>query len=102
VVFARVSKDGFVRFETNDYSVPTGLGGQLLEIRADDQTVAIRPGGSDLVRHGRRFGKYQTIVVPAHKTSPNYRFQWPPHPELLPSLPVEERDLRVYDQLVAG
>jgi transposase len=101
VVFARVSKDGFVRFDTNDYSVPPGLGGQLLEIRADDQTVAVRRAGSDLVRHGRRFGKYQTIVVPAHQNLADYRAQWPPHPELLPSIPVEERDLRVYDQLVA-
>jgi hypothetical protein len=63
--------------------------------------VAVRRAGSDLVRHGRRFGKYQTIVVPAHQNLADYRAQWPPHAELLPSIPVEERDLRVYDQLVA-
>jgi len=41
------------------------------------------------------------MVVPAHQNLADYRSQWPPHPELLPSIPVEERDLRVYDQLVA-
>ncbi len=101
VLFARVSKDGFVRFDTNDYSVPPGVGGQLLEIRADDQTVAVRRGGSDLVRHLRSYAKHQTIVVPAHQDLADYRAQWPPLREVLPSIPVEERDLRVYDQLVA-
>ena len=62
-----VDKTAFVRFDTNDYSVPHTLVGAMLTLIADDHDVRIVDVAQQVARHQRSFGRRQTIEDPAHR-----------------------------------
>ena len=71
VLYPKVSKDCVVRVDTNDYSVPWRTAqryvGQSLEVRVDTQWVRIHPpGGDEVARHARCYGRHQQLLDRAH------------------------------------
>jgi transposase len=100
VAWVRVSRDGFVRFDTNDYSVPPGLAGQLLEVRAQDATVRVLRGGIVIAAHHRCYRRHQTIYDAAHQEAVQaWRVQ---RTRVLPAplVEIEVPELSCYDRLV--
>lgn len=65
-VSVRVSKDCFVQFETNSYSVPTRYVCEKLTLKAVPHAVTIYKDHDQIAAHRRCWGRYQTIEDPAH------------------------------------
>ncbi len=66
VTAARVGKMPYVRFESNDYSVPHALSRRLVEVRATLQRVRVIESGVVVADHARSFDRNLTITVEAH------------------------------------
>ena len=62
-----VDKTAFVRFDTNDYSVPHTLVGRTLTLVACDREVRLIDVAEQVARHLRSFGRRQTIENPEHR-----------------------------------
>jgi transposase len=104
---ARVSRQGLVRVETSDYSVPAVLAGHLVEVHLGVTTVQIVADGRVVAEHPRSLGRYRLVEDPAHRAQP-----WAtgrsvrPDGQALGHLPpaaqvtVEEPDLSRYAALV--
>ena len=112
ILFAKASRWGYVRLDANDYSVPLLFAGRRLGAKLDATSVRIYDQGHVVAQHARCFGHHQVITTPEHQKRPwsvrkEARALQPSHlvPGLeLPrhaALPVEQRDLAVYDALVA-
>jgi len=112
ILFAKASRWGYVRLDANDYSVPLLFAGRRLGARLDATSVRIYEQGHLVAQHPRCFGHHQVITIPEHQKRPwsvrkETRPLQPSH--LIPglelprhaALPVEQRDLAVYDALVA-
>jgi transposase len=108
VRFARVSRQGLVRVETSDYSVPAVLAGQTVEVHLGASTVRVLSGGRAVAEHPRSLGRYRLVQQPEHLARP-----WalpsaaapPPGPSALPErahVAVEVADLGRYAALVGG
>jgi transposase len=102
---ARVSRQGLVRVETSDYSVPAVLAGHLVEVHLGVTTVRVVADGRVVAEHPRSLGRYRLVEDPAHRARP-----WAagarkagdqPGPELPPAaqVAVEEPDLSRYAAL---
>jgi transposase len=63
---ARLSRDYYIRLDSNDYSVHPAVIGRRIEITADLQLVTVRCEGRVVASHGRVWAKHQTITDPAH------------------------------------
>lgn len=62
----RVGKTPYVRFDTNDYSVPHDVVRKLLTVVATDREVRVVDGTTEIARHPRSWGKGRQIEDPAH------------------------------------
>lgn len=60
-------KTAFIRFDTNDYSVPSEFAQRTLTLVADDRTVRLLDGATEVARHERCFGRKQQIEAPEHR-----------------------------------
>ena len=112
ILFAKASRWGYVRLDANDYSVPLLLAGRRLGAKLDATSVRIYDQGHLVAQHARCFGHHQVITFPEHQKRP-WSVRKEPRPlqpsHLVPglelprqaALPVEQRDLAVYDALVA-
>lgn len=67
---ARVSRQGLVRVETSDYSVPAVLAGHLVDVHLGVTTVRIVADGRVVVEHPRSLGRYRLVEDPAHRARP--------------------------------
>jgi len=67
VVSAIVSKQASVRLDTNTYSVPHGLVGKTVLVRADQQSVRVIAEQSEVARHVRCWDRRRAIEDPAHR-----------------------------------
>jgi transposase len=65
-VAVAVGKTPYVRFDLNDYSVPHTHVRRTLVVLADEHTVRILDGSSELARHRRCWDRAQQIENPAH------------------------------------
>jgi hypothetical protein len=112
ILFAKASRWGYLRLDANDYSVPLLFAGRRLGAKLDASSVRIYEQGHLVTQHPRCFGHHQVITLPEHQQRPwsvrkETRPLQPAHlvPGLeLPrhaALPVEQRDLAVYDALMA-
>lgn len=66
VVTAIVSKEARVRLDSNSYSVPPGLVGKSVFIRANDNAVRIVADGAVVAEHTRCWDRRRAIENPAH------------------------------------
>ena len=67
-----VDKTAFVRFDTNDYSVPPDCAqpeNNTVTVAADDITVRLLKGGEEVARHPRCWGRRQEIEDPSHRAA---------------------------------
>jgi transposase len=107
VRFARVTRQGLVRVETNDYSVPAVLVGQPVEVHLGAATVRVLAEGALVAEHARSHGRHRLVQDPAHRTAPwrataapppppSSRLLLPPHAQVAVQLP----DLRRYEALL--
>jgi transposase len=62
----RASSQALVRFETNDYSVPTEYGHRQVLIKAFVWEVVIGSGSEVIARHTRSYGREEMIFNPLH------------------------------------
>jgi transposase len=65
-----VDKTAFIRFDTNDYSVPHEYAQQdksALTVAADDITVRVLNGDVEVARHARCWGRRQCVEDVAHR-----------------------------------
>jgi transposase len=62
----RVMKDGFVRFGDVDYSVPPGLSGRRVQMRASMSDVTVFLEGQVIATHRRSFVPADVVLDPAH------------------------------------
>ena len=65
-VAVAVGKTPYVRFDLNDYSVPHTHVRRTLAVLADERTVRILDGSTELARHDRCWDRGQQIENPAH------------------------------------
>jgi transposase len=112
ILFAKASRWGYVRLDANDYSIPLLFAGRRLGAKLDATSVRIYDQGHLLVQHARCFGHHQVITFPEHQKRPwaVRKVTQPLQPShLVPglelpghaALAVEQRDLAVYDALLA-
>ena len=62
-----VDKTAFIRFDSNDYSVPHNLVGRTLTLIACDRDVRLVEVAEQVARHKRCFGRRQTVENPEHR-----------------------------------
>jgi len=62
----RSGKTPYVRFDRNDYSIPSGLTGHWLTLVASLETVRILDGQAEVAVHRRSFGRRRVVEDPAH------------------------------------
>ncbi|MGH2555635.1 MAG: IS21 family transposase [Actinomycetota bacterium] len=62
----RVSKDGFVRVSSADYSVPPGLSGRRVHVRMSPERVVVSYDGTELARHHRSFVPADVVIDARH------------------------------------
>jgi len=112
ILFAKASRWGYVRLDANDYSVPLLFAGRRLGARLDASLVRIYEQGHLITEHARSFGHHQVITHPEHQKRPwsVRKMTRPLQPSHLAAglelprqavLAVEQRDLAVYDALLA-
>lgn len=63
----RSGKTPYVRFDTNDYSIPHTAVGRDLVLAASDRQLRILEGGTEIARHVRSWDRRQIIDDPSHK-----------------------------------
>jgi hypothetical protein len=114
LTFRRASKDCFVSYDGNYYSVPADYARTTLQAREteDGQLIILNAQDEEIARHGVAVGRQQRVVVAAHyaplrpdaRTHPRSGArQVPASPGRadLPAAPeVETRPLTWYDQLL--
>ena len=66
VVSAKVGKTPYVRYESNDYSVPHGLVRQMVEVRATLDRVRVIADGAVVAEHARSFDRGIVVEQPSH------------------------------------
>lgn len=65
----RPSKTGFITFDSNRYSIPDYLAGQLLSVRSYTDHVDIYDQKGNIVAsHPRSFGRNQSFLNPSHRS----------------------------------
>jgi len=112
ILFAKASRWGYVRLDANDYSIPLLFAGRRLGAKLNATSVRIYDQGHLVAQHARCFGHHQVITLPEHQKRPwSVRKETRPlqPSQLVPglelprqaALQVEQRDLTVYDALVA-
>lgn len=62
----RVTRDAYVAYQTNRYSVPWFSAGQEVSVREVDGQVQIWRGGEQIAVHALCLSRYQTLTNPAH------------------------------------
>jgi transposase len=112
--FRRATKDCFVSYDGNYYSVPWEYATKTLRVKEseDGELIVLNLHDQEIARHGLRHGHNQRVTVAAHYENMGSRsgsIRRPtaiqvPSPEALVSLPpapqVEARPLCWYDQVV--
>jgi len=114
IAFRRSTKDCFLSYDGNYYSVPAAYAGQLLQVKEseDGQLLVLDARDEEIARHRLAEGRNQRIALAAHyarlgHSSPPARRPSAvqlPAPQSLADLPaapeVEIRPLVWYDQLL--
>ena len=68
VVPAVIDKTAFLRFDRNDYSVPSTYAERTLTLSADDREVRVLDGAEEVARHPRCWGRRQRVEAKEHRT----------------------------------
>jgi hypothetical protein len=63
----RSDKTIYIRFDTNDYSIPPAAVGKQLLVTASASCVRILDGDCEIARHRRSYDRRQMVLDPAHQ-----------------------------------
>ena len=94
----RLSRDHYVRFDTNDYSVNPRYVGRRIEVRADLEAVVVSCDGQEVARHSRCYASARE--PPRSPPMPARCARCGRERAPVPAIEteVEERDLSDYDR----
>ncbi len=67
VVPVHVDRQGFIRFDTNRYSVPSQFAEKTLMLVSDDRGLRVLNGATCVAQHERCWGKRQIIELASHR-----------------------------------
>jgi hypothetical protein len=97
----RVPAQPLVRVDRNDYSLDPQFAGRRVEIRVSQSTVCatVLDTGELAASHRRIFAGHQTIIDPAHQDQLEVQRQR--QRDRRDDVVVQQRDLSVYDALIA-
>ena len=65
----QVDRQGFVRVDTNRYSVPSDHAERVRTLAVDDRVVRILDGATVIAEHARSWGRRQVIELAAHRAA---------------------------------
>ena len=98
----KLSLDGFISYNGNSYSVPEGIDGKEIEVRASLEEVALYREGKLIARHPLLVGKGLRHLAPEHRR--NIRLHLKRYEESTPAtsefITVEHRPLEVYEEVL--
>ena len=98
----KLSLDGFISYNGNSYSVPEGIDGKEIEVRASLEEVALYREGKLIARHPLLVGKGMRHLAPEHRR--NIRLHLKRHEESTIAanefVTVEHRPLEVYEEVL--
>jgi hypothetical protein len=104
-----VANDYLVTLDTNRYSVPFRLIGRTVEVKRRDGRVIVLHQGELVAEHEELPGRHQVRVLPEHGPGAIARNGRKPRPGPADGnagrwsdIPVEVRDLAIYDSLTHG
>ena len=98
----RLSMDGFISYNGNSYSVPDGIDGREIEVRANLEEVALYRDGKLIARHPHLIGKGERHLAPEHRRNVLLHFR---HHEASPNatsefIEVQRRPLETYEAVL--
>jgi len=64
-----VDKSAFVRLDTNRYSVPSRYASGTLTLVADDVSLRLLDGDTEVARHARSWGRHQVFELREHRAA---------------------------------
>ena len=64
--YLTVNREGTIRFETNEYSVPVELIGKTLEVRVHPERIRVYHEGKKVADHERSSGRKERVREPDH------------------------------------
>jgi transposase len=97
----KLSMDGFISYNGNNYSVPEGIDGKEIEVRASLEEVALYRYGKCIARHPLLVGKGMRQLAPEHRR--NIRLHLKRHEEgnsASEFITVEYRPLETYEEVL--
>lgn len=98
----RISKDGYVSYNGNDYSIPEGLGRAEVEVRASVEEVGLYQDDKLLALHPVLVGRGQRRLAPGHRrdVKPCQRRQDALNGSMDDYIDVERRPLDIYEEVL--
>ena len=63
---ARLGRDSYLRFETNDYSVNPRFIGRRIDVSVDREYFVATCAGTEVARHRRCLASHRELLDPAH------------------------------------
>ena len=93
-----LSRDHYIRVDTNDYPVNPRFVGRRVEVTVTLDEVVVTCDGTEVARHRRVLAKHQTLLVADHARVLRRIRAEAAEPKPI-EVTVEERDLEVYDQI---
>jgi transposase len=98
----KLSLDGFISYNGNDYSVPDGVAGREIEVRASLEEVALYQEQRLIARHPLLVGKGMRHLAPEHRR--NIRLHLKRYEEgahlTNEFIEVEHRPLEIYEEVL--
>jgi DNA replication protein DnaC len=102
--FLRISRDHYVRIDTNDYSVHPDAIGRTVSVRVTNTRVSVVDGGRVMAAHARCWAHHQTLTDPEHAAAAaRMRAHAQTATRRTPpgAVEVQARDLAAYDRAFA-
>lgn len=96
----RVSRDGFVAYNGNEYSVPDGLKRVEVEVRATLEKVGLYQDGRLLASHPLLDGRGKRLLDPAHHRGSKQRATSWPFQNIDDIVEVQRRPLEEYEEVL--
>lgn len=99
----RITKDGFISYNGNEYSVPEGLMSSEVQIRASLEELHLFQDGELVGTHSVQEGRRRRRLDPRHrrKNGSHPLTQEPPLDVFHPVIEVQRRSLEVYERVLS-
>ena len=99
----RITRDGFISYNGNEYSVPEGLMGSEVQIRASLEQLHLFQDGELVATHPVQAGRRKRLLDPRHrrKNGSHPLTQEPPLNVFHRVIEVQRRSLDVYERVLS-